>query len=204
MGAMVVFTDGVPDKSRYRKYKIKTVDGPDDYAMMKEVMTRRYEKGSAVLPDLILLDGGKGQLSVAVEVMKELGIKGPALAAIAKERGEDGKVRRGRATIKGERVFLPGRKDPVLLKEGTKGEHLLMAVRDEVHRFAIGYHRKVRDRSIGSVLDKVPGIGPKKRTALFERFADLKGLAAATVEELTTVPGVTEAAAKLIKAALAS
>ena len=207
VGAMVVFTDGVPDKSRYRKYKIKTVDGSDDYAMMKEVMTRRYEKGSAempdlILPDLILLDGGKGQLSAAVEVMKELGIKGQALAAIAKERDSDGVVRRGRALIKGESVYLPGRKNPVVLKEGTRGEHLLMAIRDEVHRFAIGYHRKVRAAAIGSVIDKVPGIGPKKRVALFEKFKDLPGIAGATVKELTTVPGITEETAKRIKEAL--
>jgi excinuclease ABC subunit C len=157
-----------------------------------------------ILPDLILLDGDKGQLSVAVEVMKELGIEGPALAAIAKDRDEDGAVRRGRALIKGERVFLPGRMNPVLLRDGTRGEHLLMAIRDEVHRFAIGYHRKVRDALIGSVLDKVPGIGPKKRTALFERFTDLKGIAGASVEELTAVPGVTEEAARRIKAVLES
>ncbi|MEE9614940.1 MAG: excinuclease ABC subunit UvrC [Thermodesulfobacteriota bacterium] len=192
VGAMVTFTGGRADKNRYRRYKIKGVAGPDDYAMMHEVLSRRYadteKAGKTPLPDLVLVDGGKGQLGIAVSVMRELGIEGVELAALAKDKND-----------KGERVFRPGVKDPVLLREGSKADLLLRRIRDEVHRFAVTYHRKLRGKAVSSVLDRVPGIGRKKRALLFEKFGDLDGIRKASVEELTAIPGITEKIARALK-----
>jgi excinuclease ABC subunit C len=198
VGAMVTFVDGLPAKNRYRRYRIKTVKGQDDFAMMREVLSRRFggaDKERA-LPDLLLVDGGKGQLGMAVEVARELGLEGVAMAGLAKERVEGDKR-------KHERVFLVGVKDPVQLREGSKGEFLLMRVRDEVHRFAVTYHRKLRSKAIGSILDTIAGIGPKKRRALFDEFKDLDGIRAAGVDELAAVSGITVSIARLIKDELA-
>ena len=199
VGAMVTFRDAKPDKDCYRRYRIKDSQGePNDYAMLYEVLSRRYKDTRKLpLPDLILLDGGKGQLSIGVKVLTELAVRGVPIVAIAKERpGKDGKV------AKGERVFLPGRKNPVMLRPGSKADLLLQRVRDEVHCFAIAYHRKLRAKAIRSVLDDVPGIGPAKKRALFERFKDLDGIRRASPEELTEVGGVTEKMAKEIKKTL--
>ena len=201
VGAMVTFVDGLPAKDRYRRYRIKTVKGQNDFAMMREVLSRRFggaDKESP-LPDLLLVDGGKGQLSMAVEVARELGLEGLAMVGLAKERVEP--IENGKK--KHERVFLVGVKDPVQLREGSKGEFLLMRVRDEVHRFAVTYHRKLRSKAVGSVLDSVPGIGPKKRRALFDRFKDLDGIRTAAIDELTAVSGITVSIARAIKDELA-
>jgi excinuclease ABC subunit C len=213
VGAMVTFTRGEPDKGSYRLFKIRTSDGPDDYAMMHEVLSRRYgksgeggegekeEKAELPMPDLILMDGGKGQLNIALKVIGEFGIKDVDIVALAKERPEEERGTRGRnpVPVKGERVYLPNVKDPILLKEGSKPDLLLRRIRDEVHRFAISYHRKLRGKGLGSILDNVKGIGAKKRNALFERFGDLEDILAADISELVKVPGITEKLAQLIK-----
>ncbi|MBI5598216.1 MAG: excinuclease ABC subunit UvrC [Deltaproteobacteria bacterium] len=207
VGAMVAFTRGVPDRARYRLYRIQTVTGPDDYAMMKEVLSRRYESADeADIPDLVVVDGGKGQLSIALDVMR--GLKptsrprrpDAAVVALAKEKvfRETGKGREHR----GERVYLKGVKEPVFLKEGSKGDLLLRRIRDEAHRFAVGYHRKLRGKGMASMLEDIPGIGRKRRIKLFERFGDLDGIKRASVEELTDVPGVTAGLAAAIKGSL--
>lgn len=202
VGAMVVFRNGEPDKGSYRLYRIKGLEGPDDYAMMEQVLSRRYGKearqagqggrtAKAALPDLILMDGGKGQLNVALKVLDTLGIKGVETAALAKERDE-GERRPGRIIrAKGERVYRPNVKDPILLREGSKADLLLRRIRDEVHRFAVSYHRTLRSKGISSVLDTVVGVGEKKRQALFERFGDMDGIVNAPLEELMKVPGIT-------------
>ncbi|MCK5237107.1 MAG: excinuclease ABC subunit C, partial [Deltaproteobacteria bacterium] len=191
------FKDGKADKSGYMKFKIKGVDGPDDYAMMDEVLRRRYANGGGDrgLPDMILMDGGKGQLAIALKVAKELGLQGVALRALAKERemiSLKGKV------IKGERVFLPGVKDPIYLKEGSAGDLLLRRIRDEVHRFAITYHRKLRGKKIGSVLEDIPGVGTVKRKALFERFKSLDEIKGSSISDLMEVKGITRVIAERI------
>ena len=208
VGAMVVFKDGQPDKTAYRHYKIKGVAGPDDYAMMQECFARRYREGGgeAGLPDLILVDGGKGQLNIAKKALEELGITGVGLLALAKD-GETGKGVRftgQRRPSKGERVFMPNVKDPIMLREGTAEDLLLRAIRDEVHRFAVGYHRRLRSKAMVSALDSVPGLGPKRQQALFERFIDLDGILAATEEELCDLPGITADLAQAIKAVRAA
>jgi len=205
VGAMVTFAGGEPDKSSYRLFRIRGMEGPDDYAMMEQVLKRRYapsnKGGGLPMPSLILMDGGKGQLNIALKVMASLGITGVELAALAKDRGEDPSPY-ARVRSKGERVYLPNVKDPVLLKEGSRPDLLLRRIRDEVHRFAIRYHRKLRSKSVGSVIDSIPGVGEKRKKALFERFGDLDSIRAASVEELKEAPGITEKLALKIKAFL--
>jgi excinuclease ABC subunit C len=224
VGAMVSFVDGKADKNCYRLFKIKDVKGPDDYAMMREVLGRRYagtgteetkNRGSVEnrradrppLPSLILMDGGKGQLNVAVKVLSDLGIEGVDIAALAKDKTSSTDYRsraKKSGASKGERVFRPGVKDPVLLKEGSKPDLLLRRIRDEVHRFAITYQRKLRSKSaIRSALDSVPGVGREKKRALLASFTDIDGIKRATVEELCTVKGITEKIAKKIKERIA-
>ncbi|MBI5235143.1 MAG: excinuclease ABC subunit UvrC [Deltaproteobacteria bacterium] len=194
VGAMAVFLDGQPLKDAYRLFKIRGVAGQDDYAHISEMLTRRFKAQDAKeRPHLILIDGGKGQLNVALAVLSELGVNGIAVAAIAKDK-EGVDLRR-----KGERVFLPNVKDPVLLKEGSAPDLLLRRIRDEVHRFAISYNRRLRSKAIGSILDSVPGIGARKRKALFDRFGDLETIVGANEEELATVTGITKAMAVAIK-----
>lgn len=203
VGAMVVFRDGAPDKTAYRHYRIRGAAEPDDYAMMRECFSRRYREGGgeAGLPDLILVDGGKGQLNIALKALEELGITGVGLLALAKDGDAGGDRFIGhRRPSKGERVFMPNVKDPVMLREGTAEDLLLRRIRDEVHRFAVGYHRRLRSKAMVSVLDAVPGLGPKRRLSLYERFIDLAGILAASEEELRNVPGITAAAAAAIKA----
>ncbi|MDH4227207.1 MAG: excinuclease ABC subunit UvrC [Deltaproteobacteria bacterium] len=203
VGAMVRFKNGVPEKKHYRLYKIKGVDGPDDYAMMREVMERRYLNTNDVpVPDLILVDGGKGQLAVALKVASELKMEGAAIASLAKDREGALPPRPGKKVSKGERVFIAGVKDPVVLKEGSKGDLLLRRVRDEVHRFAVSYHRKLRGKkSVRSVLDDIPGIGPAKKKLIFEKFVDLDGLRAASIDDIAALSGITPETARLIKEA---
>jgi len=206
VGAMVTFKNGAPEKDSYRLFRIRGLAGPDDYAMMHQVLSRRFsraaeagEKGGLSMPDLVLMDGGKGQLNIALQVMDELGVKGVEVRALAKDRDEPGGLKRG-AKSKGERVFLPNVKDPILLREGSKPDLLLRRIRDEVHRFAISYHRKLRSKEMTSLIEKIPGVGAKRKKALFEKFGDLSTMAGSSVQELMEVPGVTEKLALEIKA----
>ncbi|HZV00924.1 MAG TPA: excinuclease ABC subunit UvrC [Planctomycetota bacterium] len=184
VASLVRFEDGEPVKSRYRKFKIKTVTGQDDFAAMREVLRRRLRRGltEGELPDLVVIDGGKGQLSQATTVASELGVQGVSFVGLAKARsGEEGL----RAF---ERVFSPGKSDPVVLPPDSSEVKYLARIRDEAHRFAITYHRELRrKRAFKAGLDEVAGVGPKRRRELFEKFRNLKGLKAASVDELATV-----------------
>lgn len=192
VSALVTFEAGAPDKSHYRKYKIKEVQDQllDDYAMMHEVMTRRYKraKESDELPDLVIVDGGKGHLNIALKVFAELNIITVDLIAVAKEEGRHDK---GETS---EQVFLPFRKDPIFLKRGSPVLFLLQQIRDEAHRFAIAFHRQQRSKKfLSSSLDAIPGIGPKKRTALLKHFGSARAVFAASREDLEKVKGLSKA-----------
>jgi excinuclease ABC subunit C len=225
VGSMAVFVEGKPRPAHYRRFKIRTVGEIDDYAMMREVLRRRFgrlaqqgaealqrralggealalsppqadrrgqregEAGEAwgIIPDLVLIDGGKGHLSAAHQVFLELGISTEAipLAALAKER---------------EELFTPQVAEPILLPRGSQGLFLVQRVRDEAHRFAITYHQKLRSkRAVQSELDGVPGIGPKRKRMLLRQFGTLRGVREAPLEELAAVPGMTRALAQRIK-----
>jgi excinuclease ABC subunit C len=200
VGSMVAFTDGEPDKARYRKFQVKTVEGPDDFASMYEVLSRRYTRALEEddLPDLIMVDGGKGQLNIAQAVLWELGIETPDLISIAKSRlkpvqGAEEKHRTD------ERFFIPGRKNPVILPANSAGLFLLQRVRDEAHRFAITYHKSRRAKAaVHSALDDIPGIGPKRRTALLRHFGSVNAIAAASPEAIQEVAIVSRNLAELI------
>lgn len=209
VGSMVVFAGGEPAKDSYRRYRIRTKDAPDDYAMMREVLDRRFrrarEEGDA--PDMILVDGGKGQLGVATAVLDELGIEGVAAAGIAKGEGPGAAARpRGSgAEVRGpsDRVFVPGRKGPVGFRASAPGLRLLQRVRDEAHRFAIAYHRRLREKAaLASVIEAVPGVGPARRRSLITRFGGVEGLRAASAEEIASVGGVPAEVARAVYAAL--
>jgi len=189
VGSMVVFTDGEPNKARYRKYQVKTVEGPDDFASMYEVLSRRYTRALEEddLPDLIMVDGGKGQLNIAQAVLWELGIEGPDLISIAKSRlkAREGAEEKERTE---ERFFLPGRKNPVLFPQNSPVLFLLQRVRDEAHRFAITYHKARRAKAtFRSALDDIPGIGPKRRRLLLQHFGSVKAIANASPETIQEV-----------------
>ncbi len=183
VGSMVSFEDGKPVRDRYRKYRIQTVVGADDFRCMKEILERRLERGvkDGDLPDLILVDGGKGQLSSAVKVLEELGLSGLAVASLAKER------RRKKTT---ERVFLPGRRAPLALSQDTPESLYLQRIRDEAHRFAIQYHRELRRKdAMKTGLEGIAGIGSKRQQALLDRFRTLAKIREASTEELSEVIG---------------
>ncbi len=178
VGSMVVFKEGRPYKDGYRRFRIKTVDQADDYGMMYEVLSRRYGRVSEDLPDMVMVDGGKGQLNVATMVLKEAG--GLDLDAIGLAKGEGG-----------DKVFIPGRQDPILMGENSKAMLLLQQIRDEAHRFAITYHKKLREkRNLMSILDEIPGVGPARKKALLKHFGSLKGVKSASTEDLVQVPGM--------------
>jgi excinuclease ABC subunit C len=204
VGSMVTFDEGEPDKSRYRRFRIKTVPGADDFRMMYEVLTRRFtrakEEGS--YPDLLVVDGGKGQLNVALEVLRELGISEMDAVALAKMRVE--RAPQSPELVRSEeRVFLPGRKNPVILKRNSTALFLLQRVRDEAHRFAITYHRTLRQRErLRSVLDSIPGVGPLRRKRLLRHFGSVQRIREANVDDLAHVPGISAALAAQIKGAL--
>jgi len=196
VGAMVKFVNGESDKTGYRRYRIKEVDTQNDYQMMKEVLFRRFKRAlleNQPFPELIILDGGKGQLNIARKVLEELQIRDIELISLAKETHQD-------KNKKPERVYLPGVKDPILLKPGP-AKHLIMRIRDEAHRFAISYHLKLRKKlSTQSLLLKIPGIGEKKKRALLKHFGSLKRVQTATLEELKSLPLLSERdAEKLFK-----
>ena len=188
VGAVVSFVDGTPHRAGYRNFRIKTVEGIDDYGMMAELISRRLSNDP--VPDLILVDGGKGHLMAVKKVVDERQAGDPPdLAAIAKANQDE----------ESDKVFIPGRKNPIPLRQDHPVLHLLMRIRDEVHRRAISYHRKLRGKDLtASVLDRIPGIGPKKKRALLNYFGSLDAVAGATVEELLKVPGIPPALAERI------
>ncbi len=204
VGSMVTFDEGGPDTSRYRRFRIKTVMGADDFRMMYEVLHRRFARARETgdYPDLLVVDGGKGQLNVAVEVLRDLGITEVDAVGLAKMRVE----RAPRETVVArseERVFLPGRVNPVVLRRNSNALFVLQRVRDEAHRFAITYHRALRGKErLRSELDAVPGIGAARRRRLLRHFGSVKRMRQATPEDLAAVPGISTALAASLHAAL--
>ena len=182
VASMVVFEHGRPAKQEYRRFKLKTVQGkPDDFKSMAEIMGRRYGERDWPAPDLIVIDGGKGQLHAALPIIREAGCEAPVIS-LAKRI---------------EEVFVEGRSDSIILSHHTPELQLLQAIRDVAHRFAITYHRSLRGkRNLVSILDHIEGIGPKRRKALWGAFKNLDAMKAATVEELAAVPGMTRQAAE--------
>jgi len=199
VSAMVVFMGGRPHKSAYRRFSIRTVIAPDDYASMAEVLTRRYKKINATtpLPDLLLVDGGKGQLNIAISVLSELGLDGQfSVAGIAKKDTQRGETE--------DKIYLPNRANPVSLGRDGRLLLLLQQIRDEAHRYAITFQRKQRNRAmVGSALDRIAGVGPKRKALLFKHFGGIQKIRAATVEELSELPGINLSLAKAIKQSLA-
>jgi excinuclease ABC subunit C len=206
VGSGVAFSDGRPDKGNYRRYRIRDVEGQDDFAMLAEVFARRFREEKVNkdgLPDLVVVDGGIGQLNAALEIIRELGLEGRfSLVSLAKSRtlrdAESPTVEKS-----AERVFLPGRKNPVVLRQNSAPLLLLAAIRDEAHRFAIEYHRTVRGKEgIASGIEQIPGIGPKRAKALLRHFGSLQGLKEASMEEIAEVRGMNRTAAEQVHTAL--
>jgi excinuclease ABC subunit C len=199
VGSRVTFIDGKADKSLYRRYRIRGVLQSDDFAMMREVLSRRFNPESGEdKPDLIVVDGGLGQLSVLTAVLDELEVDGVEAAGLAKSRVardmESEEIRRS-----DERVFRPGRKNPITLRQNSAPLLLLARIRDEAHRFAVTYHKAVRSKVLTtSELEGVPGIGGKRKKELLTRFGSLKSIREATREELCATQGMTEAATKAL------
>jgi excinuclease ABC subunit C len=200
VGSLVVFQDAVPKKAHYRKFGVRYEGGQDDFAMMREVVARRfararpatsggdYDESFAAMPNLVVVDGGKGQLSAALAAMQEFDLPRVAVIALAK---------------RAEEVFVPGRSDPIVLEPGSAGLQLLQRIRDEAHRFALGFHRQRRDKEAReSILDALPGVGPARKRALIGHFGSPERLLAATAEELEGVPGVPAKTGRQIYAAL--
>jgi excinuclease ABC subunit C len=199
VGSRVVFSDGRADKGRYRHYRIRTVNQADDFAMMHEVLARRFAPGrSDGEPDLIVVDGGIGQLNVLVRVLRDLGITEVAAASLAKSRVEKGMAGE-EIERSAERVFLPGRKNPVVLRQNSAPLLLLARIRDEAHRFAITYHKKLRGKeTLTSRLASIPGIGEKRAKALLRHFGSLTRIQEAAQEELMAAPGMTRKVADAV------
>jgi len=207
VGSVVCFTDGIADKSNYRRYKIKTVDGPDDFGMMKEVLTRRFKRGIEEdnLPDLLVVDGGKGQLAMALAILDELSVVDVDVVSLAKSRLKD-EVGKGQIAeqFEGkmrtpERVFLPHVKNPVVLKPGTAELGLLAQTRDEAHRFAITYHRNIRSKkNLRSSLLDIPGVGPERAKQLLRHFGSLKKVRQANAATIAELKGFNQSLADTI------
>ena len=198
VASLAVVVDGEPVSSEYRHYRVKTVSGSDDYAALREVLHRRLRRGidESSLPDFILIDGGRGQLGVLTAVLGDWNLAGTIDAAgIAKSRVKANV--RGRAVERSEeRFFIPGRKNPVLLRRGSAALFLLERLRDEAHRFAVSHHRKVRSKAqIKSSLADIPGVGPKRQRALLKYFGSLKKIRQASLAELREMPGLPESVA---------
>ena len=212
VGSMVVFQDGRPRTSHYRRFQIKSVDGVDDYASMQEMLRRRFKRladarierdkmdasapldeskdGTAwgIEPDLVIIDGGKGHLSAALEVLLELGLDDIPLASLAKEN---------------ELLFVPHTPEPIELPRNSQGLYLVQRIRDEAHRFAITYHRNLRSKSsLKSSIDMVTGIGPKRKRMLLRRFGSIQGIKDAAVDDIAAVPGLTRSLAIRLKQTL--
>ncbi len=215
VGAMVSFVDGKPNKAGYRVFKIRTVDGSDDYATMREVLGRRVSRALAgeakwKLPDLVVIDGGRGQLRMAVEACREAGVDvigidgraiepavgGPLLRVVSIAKPADGEET--------DKIYEPGRTNPITFRPHDPALHLLQAARDEAHRFGVKHHRKQRSkRTVKSRLDDVPGIGKVLRQRLLRRFGSVKRLRAATLDDVAAVPGMGRAKAERVLDALA-
>jgi excinuclease ABC subunit C len=189
---MVVFENGQSRRDQYRRFRIKGVDGPNDFAAMQEVLRRRFrrakpelplgeaetvpDKGWKTLPNLVIVDGGKGQLSAAWEVFSELGVENVTLVGLAKER---------------EEIFTVGNSDPVILPRTSEALYLVQRIRDEAHRFANTYHQTLRARAaLTSSLDEVPGVGPKLKQALLRKLGDVDSIRRATDDDLLAVKGI--------------
>ncbi len=195
VASMVVFTDGQPDKARYRRYAMKTVDGQDDFASMREVLLRRYTRAIEEndLPDFVLIDGGKGQLGMATAVFKDLGIEDIPHAGIAKSRTLEAGDRSP------ERFFIPGRMNPIILPQNGPVVQLAARIRNEAHRFAITYHRKKRGKvSISNKLVEIPGVGPKRAQTLLTQMGSLTKVREASVADIAAVPGFSHGLAQEI------
>ena len=195
VSAVVVFTDGKPDKQYYRKYKIQAAKPGDDYGAMYEVLTRRYSKlkEENLLPDLLIVDGGKGQLNVALRVLRDLNIISVDVISLVKEKGRHDKGQTA------DRVCLPDVKDPISFGRSSSVLFLLQKIRDEAHRFVITYQRKRRSKSrMSSVLDTIPGIGDAKRKSLLKSLGSVKRIQEASIEELLSVPKITKKDAQII------
>ncbi len=202
VASMSVFREGKPDSSQYRRFKMKHTQNNDDFASMQEVLTRRFKRLAAAneakakgedtdaksfgeTPDLVLIDGGKGQLSAAQETMLQLGVVDVPLASLAKKE---------------EEIFLPDSPEPVVLPRNSQALFLVQRARDEAHRFAVTYHRNLRSRSsTQSALDLVPGIGPKRKRDLVRKFGSVQGVRQADIEQLASTPGMTQKLAEKIK-----
>ncbi len=202
VGSMVVFEDGRPRKSRYRHYRIRSVSGANDYAMMEEVLMRRYRQDTEgavpAAPDLVLMDGGKGQLHVLTDVARrQRFLDGVDLAALAKARPG------AKAAQRRERVYLPGRRDPIVLDPEDPVCHLLQRIRDEAHRFAVAYYRKLHSReTLSTRLEAVPGVGRKRRFSLLRHFGSLQRVREASLEELIAAPSMNRQVAARVYDAL--
>ena len=212
VGSMVVFQDGRPKTGHYRRFQIKSVDGVDDYASMQEMLRRRFKRLAearserekistetdtdagndtsawGIEPDLVIIDGGKGHLSAALEVLLELGLDDIPLSALAKEN---------------EWLFVPHTSEPIELPRNSQGLYLVQRIRDEAHRFAITYHRNLRSKSsLKSTIDTVTGIGPKRKRMLLRRFGSIQGIKDAPVDDIAAVPGLTRSLAIRLKQTL--
>ena len=191
VGSMVVLEKGLPKPNLYRRFHIKMITGADDYAMIQEILRRRFKRGVAgegnwaVMPDLILIDGGKGHLNAALKVRQELGIDSISVASLAKEK---------------EDVFVPGKPGPVDIPRDSPALHILQRARDEAHRFAISYHQKLRRKEgIASILDNIPGIGPKRKRALIKQFGSIEAIKKASIEEIGQIESITSTIAQKVK-----
>lgn len=196
VSSMIAFTDGLKDSKRYRLYRLKKGTKPDDYAAMEEVLMRRYKRAKEEdnMPDLVIVDGGKGQLNIALEVFEKLNITAVDVIGLAKEKGRHDK---GSSQ---EQIFIPYQKEPILLNKSSSVLFLLQKIRDEAHRVALAFHRKSRSKkTLHSALDDILGIGPIKRKALLIHFGSLKKVQLASEEELKQVKGITEANISQIK-----
>jgi excinuclease ABC subunit C len=197
VSSMVVFEDGRPAKSQYRRFRARITDRNDDFTNMRDTLKRRFARSASPeaqsswpLPDLVILDGGKGQLSAGLSALADAGRLQIPIAALAKER---------------EELFVPNRPDPIVLPRNAQGLYLVQRIRDEAHRFAVTYHQKVRARrAIRSILDDVAGVGPARKRALLRRFGSVRAMQEAPVEDLAAVGGVGPALAERIKQALSS
>jgi excinuclease ABC subunit C len=217
VGSMVVFVDGHPRPQEYRRFRIRTVEGANDFASMAEVLRRRFRRAReqvlastgadapelpetadggrsgrdesfAALPDLVIIDGGKGQLAAVLDVMREMGVKEIPAVGLAKQH---------------EEIYVQDVSEPVVLPRTSQALYLVQRIRDEAHRFAITYHRGVRKKvGFQSALDTIPGVGPKRRKALLKKFGSVRGIREASVEEVATTVGFTATLAEKVKAAL--
>jgi excinuclease ABC subunit C len=209
VGSLVTFFNGEPDKSRYRHYRIRTIDassGGDDFGMMLEVLKRRFTRGKKEedLPDLVVVDGGRGQLAMALAAMAEIGVAGVEAVGLAKMRVQAA-PRSAEIERSEERVFLPGQSNPVILRRNSNALFLLQRVRDEAHRFAITHHKRLRSRqTLVSALDRIPGVGGARKRALLRAFGSIKRIEEATLEDLLKVPSMNEKTAREILQSLSS